>query len=159
MKAHKLILHAVKGLEVLRCGKDSVLDGVKVSIGNTTLEVVNLHVLVQGVCSMLHKLVVKVVLLNVFKHVGLESEILAALIVFKAREVGEYAFGLGLDGVGTKEVPVERAIGSSSVGLSGEAPHVSPGGVPSPVAEENLKYGPVVSIKGKVTSPGVFKGL
>ena len=45
------------------------------------LEIVDFHALTNGVCAVLHKLIVKVVLLDVLKHIGLKREVLAALLV------------------------------------------------------------------------------
>ncbi len=159
MKVHKHVFHAVEGLKFVWVGKERILDGVKVFIQDPGLEVVDLHALADGVCAMLHELIVKVMLLDVRKHIGLKCEVLVTLLILERVETGKYALGLGLYGVRAKEVVVERTPCGTPIGRPGVCLDVAPCWVPAPVTEQDMEHSTVVCVEGQMANTVFFQGL
>jgi hypothetical protein len=159
MKGHKHVFHAVEGLKFFWVGKESILDRVKGRGHDPGLEVVDLHALADGVCAMLHELIVKIVLLDVLEHIGFKSKVLVTLLVFERVETGKYALGLSLHGIHAKEVVVEHTPCGTPVGCPGVCLDVAPCWVLAPVIEQDLEHSTVVCVEGQMAIAGFFQGL
>ncbi len=125
----------------------------------SNLAATDLHALADGVCTMLHELIVEVMLLNVLKHVGLKCEVLVTLLIFERVKTGKYALSLGLYSVHAKEVVVEHMSCSTPIGCPGVCLDIAPCWVLSPVTEHDMEHGTVVCIEGQMAGAGVFQGL
>jgi hypothetical protein len=159
MKVHKHVFHAVEDLKFVGVGKKRILDGVKGHGHDPGLKVMNLHALANGVCTMLHELIVKVMLLNVLKHIGFKGEVLATLLVPERVKIGEYALGMGLHSIHAKEVVVECTPSGTPIGRPGVCLDVAPRWVLAPVIEQDLEHITVVCIDGQMAIAGFFQGL